>query len=318
MTTALLSLALLAAAPAAAQEYIDDAGSRAAPLTERAVADAREEGSGAGEDELPPLFKTGGKFTGGSGGYRGRTGYVQAGREWKLRATYSGYDYDGSTSTTHTGTLRASYQGEHLNAGVHASVTPLSQEYRSRGWGAELGWLFTPGDEDEAAWIDEWDVGAYWSQTRHQQTVLATPANPVQREIIVNQNDVGGAVSATAWLVTLSLDGYTSFYDQGNFGGINAGARNRPRLAAAADLVNSFPQDGQSARLDFELARWAVPYLSASRTSYVTVREPASWTVGGGVSLRLGDVGLEASFERNRQAGSDDQRYWSLGGSLRF
>lgn len=272
----------------------------------------------AQEDERPPLFKSGGKVTGGSGGYRARSGYVQAGRDWRLRASYSGYEYDGSTSTTHTGTLRASYQGEHLNAGVHASLTPLSQEYRSRGWGAELGWLFTPGDEDEEAWIDEWELGAYWSQTRHQQTVLATPANPVQRELVTNQNDLGGSLSFTAGVATLSMDGYTVFYDQDNFAAINTGARNRPRLAAAADLVNSFPQDGQSARLDLELAEWAVPYLAASRTSYVTLITPASWTVGGGLAARLGDIGIEAGFERNRQAGSDDQRYWSLGGSLRF
>lgn len=272
----------------------------------------------AQEDERPPLFKSGGKVTGGSGGYRARSGYVQAGRDWRLRASYSGYEYDGSTSTTHTGTLRASYQGEHLNAGVHASLTPLSQEYRSRGWGAELGWLFTPGDEDEEAWIDEWELGAYWSQTRHQQTVLATPANPVQRELVTNQNDLGGSLSFTAGVATLSMDGYTVFYDQDNFAAINIGARNRPRLAAAADLVNSFPQDGQSARLDLELAEWAVPYLAASRTSYVTLITPASWTVGGGLAVRLGDIGIEAGFERNRQAGSDDQRYWSLGGSLRF
>lgn len=291
MTILLLLASLLAAVPAAAQEYADEA---------------------------PPLFKSGGKVTGGSGGYRARTGYIQAGRDWKLRATYSGYEYDGSTSTTHTGTLRASYQGEHLSFGAHASLTPLAQEYRSRGWGADLGWLFTPGDEDEDAWIDEWDVGVFWSQTRHQQTVLATPANPVQREIIINQNDVGGSVSVTTWRLTLSADGYTSFYDQDNFGAINVGARNRPRLAAAADLVNSFPQDGQSGRLDVELTDWLVPYVAVSRTSYVTLRTAASWSLGGGLSARLGDIGIEAGFERNRQAGSDDQRYWSLGGSLRF
>lgn len=290
--TALLALLLLAA-PAAAQE--EDAG-----------------------DERPPLVRSGGKVSGGSGGYRARSGYVQAGREWKLRAGYSGYEFDGSTGTVHTGTLRASYQGEHLSLSAYGSFTPLVQEYRSRGWGADAAWLFTPGDVDEDAWVDEWEAGVFWSQTRHQQTVLATPANPVQRELVVNQNDVGGSLSVTAWRVTLSADGYTSLYDQDNFAALNVGSRRRPRLAAAADLVNSFPQNGQSARLDLELLDWAVPYAAASRTTFAAPRTPAAWTLGGGLSLRLGDIGIEAGFERNRQAGSDDQRYWSLGGSLRF
>lgn len=272
----------------------------------------------AAQDEAPPLWRLGGRYTAGSGGYVGRSGYVQAGREWKLRAGYSGYEFDGSTQTTHTGTLRASYQGEHLSFGVNGSFTPLAQEYRSRGWGADLGWLFAPGDEDEDALVDEVDVGVWWSGTRHQQTVLATRASPVQREVIVNQNDVGGAVAVTVGRATLGVDGYTALYDQDNFGAVNAVARNRPRLAAAADLVNSFPQDGQSVRLDVEATDWAVPYVAAARTSFVTLRTAASWSLSAGVALRHGLWGLDLGWERSQQAGGEDQRYLSAGGSVRF
>jgi outer membrane usher protein FimD/PapC len=271
----------------------------------------------AAQDDAAPLIKTGGRFTSGSGGYRGRSGYVQAGREWKLRASYSGYDFDGSTYTTHTGSLRASYQGEHLTLGLNASVTPRSDYYRSRGWGAEAGWLFTPGDTDESALVDEWDLGAWWTQTRHHQSVPATRALPVQRELIINQHDLGASAAATAWRLTLSVDGYASLYDQDYFALLNQAVAFRPRLADAASLVNSFPENGRSVRLDLEAADWLTPYIALTRVEYGGRQRPTR-TAGAGASLRFGDVGAELSYERTKQAGSEDTGYFSAGGSVRF
>lgn len=268
----------------------------------------------------PPArpFKVGGKFSGGTGGYRSKSGYAQYGAAWKLRAGFSSYDYDGSSVPVRTGTLRLSYQGEHLSFGVNGSATPLVEEYRSRGWGAELGWLFTPGDADADALIDEWDIGAWWAQTRHHQSIPATPALPVQRELIINQHDLGGSLSVTAGVVTLSVDGYTTLYDQDNFAAVVAASRVRPRLANAADLVNGFPSNGQSARLDVEAASWAVPYVSASRTDYELARQAVSTTVGGGVSFKYDRFGLDLGYEVSRQAGSPDAKYASAGASVRF
>ena len=260
--------------------------------------------------------KFGGKRTTGSGGYKGRSGYVQVGSQWRLRAGFSDYTFDGTTTTTRTGSLRASYQGEHLSLGVNVSVTPRAEEYRNRAWGVEGGWVFLP--EEEGGALEEWELNGWWSQTRHHQSVLATPALPVQRELIINQHDLGVGASITAWKATLSADAYASFYDQDYFEDLNAAARRRPRLSSAVSLVNGFPRSGASARLDYEAASWLVPYVSYSRTNYRVAGQPVSHVLGGGAALTYKAVGVEVGYEKVRQQGAYDTSYLSLGGSLRF
>ncbi len=263
--------------------------------------------------------KLGTRFTGGSGGYRNYGGYAQVGSEWKLRAGYSGYTFDGSTNPVHTGSLRAGYQGEHLGLGVSASFSPLEQDYRNRSWGTEGSWAFTPGEEDADAWLEELEFNAWWTQTRHHQTVPDTAAvRTTRREIIINQHDLGLGASATAGPLTLSMDGYVVLYDQDNFGAILALSRNRPRLSATVSLVNGFPRNGTNVRLDYEAARWLVPYVSVSRTEYQVLVQPVSTSYGGGAALRYGPVGFEAGYERAHQAGADDTSYLTLGASVRF
>ena len=270
----------------------------------------------ASEETKAWPVKFGGKRTTGSGGYKGRSGYVQVGSEWRLRAGFSDYTFDGTTTTTRTGSLRASYQGEHLSLGVNVSVTPRAEEYRNRAWGVEGGWVFLP--EDEGGALEEWELNGWWSQTRHHQSVLATPALPVQRELIINQHDLGVGASVTAWKATLSADAYASLYDQDYFDDLNAAARRRPRLSAAVSLVNGFPRNGGSARLDYEVAKWLTPFVSYGVTTYRVADQPPSYVVGGGASLRWGVASVDVSYEKVRQRGVDDTAYLGLGGSLRF
>lgn len=260
--------------------------------------------------------KFGGKRTTGSGGYKGRSGYLQVGTQWRLRAGFSDYTFDGTTTTTRTGSLRASYQGEHLSLGVNVSATPRAEEYRNRAWGVEGGWVFLP--EDEGGALEEWELNGWWSQTRHHQSVLATPALPVQRELIINQHDLGVGASVTAWKATLSADAYASLYDQDYFEDLNAAARRRPRLSAAVSLVNGFPRNGGSARLDYEAANWLTPFVSYAVTTYRVADQAPSYVLGGGAAVRWGVASVDVSYEKVRQRGADDTAYLSLGGSLRF
>ncbi len=296
---AALCAALLLAAPAAAQE--------AAPVA------ASDEAADA--PKAWPV-KIGGRRTTGTGGYKGRSGYVQVGSEWRLRASYTDYTFDGTTTTTRTGSLRASYQGEQLSLGLNASVTPRAEEYRNRAFGAEAGWVFLPADE--AALIEEWELNGWWSQTRHHQSVPATLLIPVQRELIINQNDLGLGMSVTALKTTLSLDGSVSLYDQDYFDELNRALRRRPRLSAAASLVNGFPRSNASARLDVEAAKWVTPYVSYARTTFRVGGQPVAHAYGVGGNFRYGPAGLEVGFERSKQRGSPDNSYLSLGGSVKF
>lgn len=272
-------------------------------------------GAPADEEKAWPV-KIGGRRTTGTGGYKGRSGYVQVGSEWRLRASYSDYTFDGTTTTTRTGSLRASYQGERLSIGVNMSLTPRAEEYRNRAFGAEAGWVFLP--EEEGGLIEEWELSGWWSQTRHHQSVLATPALPIQRELIINQHDLGLGASVTAFKTTLSLDGYATLYDQDYFEDLNRAVRRRPRLSAAASLVNGFPRNGASARVDVEAAKWVTPYVTYALTTFRVPGQPVAHAYGAGGNFRYGPAGLEVGYERSKQRGSPDNSYLTLGGSVKF
>lgn len=270
----------------------------------------------AAAQDAPPAWpvKLGGKTVLGSAGYVGRSGYLQLGSTWRIRGGYWDYRYDGATDTVRTGSLRAGYQGESLALALVGSVTPLADAYRSVSWGAEGGWTFLP----EEGFVEEWGLDGWWSQTRHSQVVPATPALPRERTLVVNQHDLGLGASVTAFLATLTVDGYASLYDQDYFEDLNAVARRRPRLSAAVSLVNGFPRGGASARLDVEALRWLTPYASVSYTSYRVSTSAPSRSLGAGASLRAGPLTLDGGWELTRQSGADDARYVTLGGSVRF
>jgi hypothetical protein len=145
-----------------------------------------------GEEAKPIGVKTGLRGTVGTGGYLGRGAYLQYGDAWRLKASYSDYRYDGSTGTTRTAGLRASYQGENLAAGINFSVTPRNDFYANRSFGADGGWTFVFNeDSEEVSGLEELELGAFWSQTRHSQIVPGTVLLPEQRNLIINQHDLG-------------------------------------------------------------------------------------------------------------------------------
>lgn len=57
-----------------------------------------------------PLWKGAVRGAVGTGSYVGRGVSLQYGDAWRLKGSYSDYRYDGSTGTTRTAGLRASYQ----------------------------------------------------------------------------------------------------------------------------------------------------------------------------------------------------------------
>ncbi|MDO8756655.1 MAG: hypothetical protein Q7J64_01475, partial [Elusimicrobiota bacterium] len=158
----------------------------------------------AEEGESEPLgVKTGLRGTIGTGGYLGRGAYLQYGEAWRLKASYSDYRFDGSTGTTRTAGLRGSYQGDSLSVGVTASATPRNDFYANRAFGVDGGWTFILDDSDEPSGLEEFELGAWWSQTRHSQIVPATRALPDERNVVINQHDFGVSASLTAFDTTL-------------------------------------------------------------------------------------------------------------------
>jgi len=269
-----------------------------------------------GENE-PVGVKFGARGTIGTGGYLGRGAYLQYGDAWQARASYSDYRFDGSTGTTRTAGLRGSYQGESLAAGVTASVTPRNDFYANRAFGVDGGWTFVLDDSEEPSGLEEFELGAWWAQTRHSQIIPATRVLPIERDIIINQHDFGVSASLTGWDTTLSVDGFRAIYDQ-DFDDIPASLRRRPRLAEAAALVNGFPERGGSVRLDYSRWRAVSPYLSFVATRYQIQPQPAAATAGGGVALRHGGLAVDIGYELVRAKGIADTKYLTFGGSFKF
>ncbi len=269
-------------------------------------------------DAKPIGVRTGVRGTVGTGGYLGRGAYLQYGDAWRLKGSYSDYRFEGSTGTTRTAGLRASYQGENLSVGLNASVTPRNDSYANRSFGADGGWTFilNEGSEDSSG-LEDFELGAFWSQTRHSQIIPATRALPQERNIIINQHDLGLSAALTGWDVTLSVDASRSIYDQ-NFDDLPDASRRRPRLAQAASLVNGFPERSGSARLEYGRWRACVPYVSAAATRYKIQPQPASLTSGAGATLRYGGLAVDLGYELVRQKGVDDTKYFNFGGSFRF
>ena len=272
----------------------------------------------AEEGEAKPLWKSALRGTVGTGGYVGRGASLQFGDVWRLKGSYSDYRLDGSTGTTRTTGLRASYQGENLALGLSASVTPRNDNYANRTYGVDGGWTFLfDAGEEEPSGLEDLELGFFWTQTRHSQIVPATPAVPVERDLIINQHDLGLSAALTAWDFTASLDASRSVYDQ-DFAQLPAAVRFRPRLAQAASLVNGFPERSGSARLEYGRWRACVPYLSVAATRYSIQPQPASLTSSAGVALKYGGLGVDLGYELVRQKGSPDTKYFNFGGSFKF
>ncbi|UPT72712.1 MAG: hypothetical protein M0D55_12260 [Elusimicrobiota bacterium] len=265
----------------------------------------------------PLGIKTGARGTVGTGGYVGRGAYLQFGDVWKLKGTYSDYAFDGSTGTTRTAALRGSYQGPNLSIALNASVTPRNDAYANRSFGADGAWTFLLDESDEPSGLEEAELGAFWTQTRHSQIVPATPVLPDERNVIINQHDLGLSGSLTGWDLTLSLDAFRSLYDQ-DFEILPAAVRRRPRLTETAALVNGFPEKGASARLEW--ARWTAvtPYVGYAVTRYKIQPQPNSATSTVGAALRRGGFGLDLYWELVRQKASPDSKYFGFSGSFRF
>jgi len=271
----------------------------------------------AEEGDAAPLWKSAVRGTVGTGSYVGRGASLQYGDAWRLKGSYSDYRYDGSTGTTRTAGLRASYQGEHLSAGLTASLTPRNDAYANRSFGADGGWTFLFGDGEEPAGIEELELGAFWSQTRHSQIVPATRALPTERNVVINQHDLGLSASVTAWDLTLSVDASRSVYDQ-DFDSLPAAVRRIPRLTETVALVNSFPERSGSVRLDWSRWRAFSPYVSFAATRYKIQPQPAAATASAGASMRFGGVGLDLGYDLVRQKGSPDSKYFNFGASFKF
>ena len=146
------------------------------------------------------------------------------------------------------------------------------------------------------------------------------PATPVlrdERNVVINQHDLGVTAALTAWDFTLSLDASRTIYDQ-NFDLLPLASRFRPRLSEAASLVNGFPERSGSARLEYSGWRPCTPYVSASATRYSIQPQPNSFTSGAGVAIKWGNAGIDLGYELTRVKGSADTKYLNFGGSLRF
>lgn len=277
-----------------------------------AVAVRAEEG-----DPQPIGVKFGARGTIGTGGYKGRNGYLQYGDAWRVRGSYADYDYDGSTGTTRTIGLRASYQGDSLSVGLNASVTPRNDNYANRAFGADGAWTFLLNEgSEEPGGLEEFELGAFWSQTRHSQIIPGNAALE-ERDVNLNQHDLGISAAVTAWDLTLSLDASRSIYDKDFSQLPNASLRFR-RLTEAASLVNGFPERAGSARLEYGRWRACIPYISAAATRYSIQPQPASLTSGAGVALKYGGLGVDLGYELVRQKGSADTKYFNFGGSFKF
>jgi hypothetical protein len=272
--------------------------------------------AGAEDGDAParPPVKAGGRGTVGSSGYAGRSGFVQLGDAWKARFSYSDFSVDGNTDTTRTYSGRLSYQGEALFVGVNAAVTPRANHYSARSAGADLGWAFL--SEDEGAPLEEWELSAWWTRTTHTQGIPSHPVRGGQPDQRTNQDDYGGGVSATAFYLTASFDGYASFYDK-RITRAAQFARNRPPLAGISSLLDSFPENALSARLEYDRWRACVPHLNWAKTTYATTGE-AAFTYGGGATLAREGARLELSYETVRQRGSPASGYFTFAGSWLF
>jgi len=272
----------------------------------------------AEEGEAEPVgVKASMRGTVGTGGYLGRGAGLQYGTDWQIKGTYADYRFDGSTGTTRTMGLRGSYQGENLAVGLTGSITPRHDSYANRAFGVDAGWTFILDDSDEPSGLEDFEVGGWWSQTRHSQIIPRTPALPVERNVIINQHDLGLTASLTGWDTTLSVDAFRAIYDQ-DFANIPAAARRRPRLAETASLVNGFPKGGASVRLDYARWRACSPYVSFSTTRYEIQPQPATATGAAGAAFRYGGFGAELGYELVRQKGVDDTKYFNFALSFRF
>ncbi len=265
-------------------------------------------------------FKVGAKGTVGTAGYKGRSAYFQIGRDWSAKASYSDYQFDGSTGTTGTTRtlgLRLAWQGEAFSAGLTGSVVPRNDMYANRSFGLDGAYVLSLLGEEEEGGLEEIEFSGWWTQTRHSQIIPATLVLPQERNVVVNQHDLGLAIAVTGWDFTLSVDGSKSHYDE-DFTGQPQAARRRPRLAETLSLVNGFPDASASARVDYDGWDAVSPYVSFATTRYKLQPQPASATSGLGAAFRYKGATLDLGYELVRVKGSADSKYFTFGGSFRF
>lgn len=251
----------------------------------------------------------------GSQNYLGSSNVLEANvSSWSVRTSFRDYESGGSSSTYYTFSGRAGWTDGSVSIGLVGEFTPRNQGYRSRAFGADLGWAWCPAGKPGA--VKRVSLVASVVRLSHS-TDLPTKPNRAVVTSDIGQSDLAASAGATVWSVSLSAGVKKSVY---NLDGADL-TQSTSRVLTLSNfdaVVTGLPQDEWWLRASIEDARWGLtPSLAWTRTVYKAAQSPTT-AVQAGLTEDFGGWNATAFYGRLSESGRDDRAYAGLGAGLSF
>jgi hypothetical protein len=273
----------------------------------------------AGVSAPPPSARTRLRFGRaqlfGSRSYVGSSNIVEANvSSWSVRTGLRDYTGAGSTGTYYTISGRAGWTDGSLSAGIIGEFTPRSAGYRSRAFGADLGWAWRPAGKIGAVKR----VSLVGSVVRmSHSTDLPTKTNVPVVSSDIGQSDLAASAGVTVWNASLSAGFKKSVY---NLDGADL-TQSTSRVLTLTNfdpVVTGLPQDEWWLRASFENVRWGLtPSVAWTRTVYKVAQPPTS-AGQAGLTEDFGRWSATAFYARLSESGRADSKYVGFGAYVKF
>ena len=251
----------------------------------------------------------------GSKSYVGSSNIVEANvSSWSVRTSLRDYSGGGSTGTYYTLAGRTGWTDGSLSVGVIGEFTPRTGGYRSRAFGADLGWAWRPAGS--VGIVKR--VALVGSVVRmSHSTDLPTKNNQPVVSSDIGQSDLAASAGVTVWNASLSAGFKKSVY---NLDGADL-TQSTSRVLTLSNfdpVVTGLPQDEWWLRASFENLRWGLtPSFAWTRTVYKVAQPPTS-AGQAGLTQDFGRWSATAFYARLSERGRADSKYVGFGAYMKF
>ncbi len=252
----------------------------------------------------------------GSQDYLGSTNFLDASvSSWSAHLGFRDYKIGSSTGTFYTFSGRAGWSGRRLFGGVSGEFTPRSQGYRSRAFGADLGWAWRPPAREGAVRV----VALRGSVERiSHSTDLPTTKNQPVAITDLGQSDVAGNAGVIVWNASFAAGFKKSVY---NLDGADL-TQTTSRVLVLTNfdpVVAGLPQDEWWLRASLEKVLWGLtPKISWTRTTYKADTQRPTVAAQAGLSRDFDGWGLSAFYARLSEGGRTDRQFAGVGADVKL
>jgi hypothetical protein len=251
----------------------------------------------------------------GSHDYVGASALVEASvSSWSVRTGFREYESGSSTGPFLTLSGRGGWTDGRLSVGIIGEVTPSNQGYRSRAFGADLGWAWRPAGKPGP--VKRVAILGSVVRTSHSSDLPATKNLPATTSDI-GQSDIAGSASVTVRKASFSAGFKKSVY---NLDGADL-TQSTSRVLTLSNfdaVVTGLPQDEYWLRASWDdVGLGLSPSVAWTKTNYKVLQAPSA-AVQAGLTRDFARWSASAFYGRLSERGQADRAYAGFGANLKF